>query len=407
LVSSVGITCVAMIAAVVLYRPGAERGKVVLEEELPAALTDIMSKVDIEGKKSQLRDLFAASQGQTALHPLANIDPFTHQPVAPDDYETLLRAKATKAAANAASAFAATEMQTAQATARALTGADAGCTHLKENQTDYAGMQTLAVNGKTCMPWADAAARGFDTVYATDLASYPELTENYCRNPDGARLGSWCYMLDATNFGILDDTEGDAWEYCDIGRRCAIDMPTLKPMPSSQGAPAAAPVLASKVAPTLLSKQTPTLTSVQHPSLAHHKAHPRPVLAHVGSKPVLTTVGEAESQVLAALHGAKRSARNAAKGNGSGDASFARGFLAARERRVSPLQHRFANSVFKWSHEMSGAMARKALRGRSWFEMDRGVDHRADPTTDRAMSGPAARVALDQLYPSSPEEGVE
>ena len=71
--------------------------------QLPPALTqrpDIPHRIDT-----------ALSQ---VLHPLGNLDPFTNQPIAADDYETLLRAKATKAISDQASEFAKSEMVTAQ-----------------------------------------------------------------------------------------------------------------------------------------------------------------------------------------------------------------------------------------------------------------------------------------------------
>ena len=80
------------------------------------------------------------------------------------------------------------------------------------------------MTGQTCMDWDTAFAEGLTTY---DSASYPSLAGAQCRNPAGSKLGAWCILAAATNSSV--DVEGDLWEYCDIGARCGVDMPVLRP----------------------------------------------------------------------------------------------------------------------------------------------------------------------------------
>ncbi|XP_078023202.1 apolipoprotein(a)-like isoform X7 [Epinephelus lanceolatus] len=68
----------------------------------------------------------------------------------------------------------------------------------------YRGTKSKTKTGKTCQSWA---ARYPHTPNFTP-EEYPraELESNFCRNPDGASEGPWCYTTDP-------DTR---WEYCDV-----------------------------------------------------------------------------------------------------------------------------------------------------------------------------------------------
>ena len=69
------------------------------------------------------------------LHPNADIDPFTQQPLSTDNnIESLIRAHYIKNGTDAVAAAASAEMSRAQQNARDLTGSDAGCTHSLANQ---------------------------------------------------------------------------------------------------------------------------------------------------------------------------------------------------------------------------------------------------------------------------------
>lgn len=194
-----------------------------LETGYPEALNDLLNHVDIADKKSWMTEIYHKAKGAQLLHPLADIDPFTGQPLDGSSHEAILRHHATKAIADQMDEAATADMDAAQQAARDEVGADAGCTHRDLNQTDYAGTQATAVTGQACMDWGTAFADGL-SMYATSL--YPSLSGNECRNPDGSKLGAWCYLESAANTSA--DVEGEQWEYCDIGTRCAVDMPILR-----------------------------------------------------------------------------------------------------------------------------------------------------------------------------------
>ena len=60
----------------------------------------------------------------------------------------------------------------------------------------YNGSINTTVNGNKCLPW--------------DL--YPDLLNNFCRNPQGYGKRPWCYI----------DYKKRIWEYCDI-QICSSD----------------------------------------------------------------------------------------------------------------------------------------------------------------------------------------
>jgi len=67
----------------------------------------------------------------------------------------------------------------------------------------YRGCQTLTRSGRTCQAWNSQVPQK----HSRTAANYPDanLTENYCRNPDGEGDTIWCYTEDVEK----------RWEYCD------------------------------------------------------------------------------------------------------------------------------------------------------------------------------------------------
>lgn len=65
----------------------------------------------------------------------------------------------------------------------------------------YVGFINVTSSGKTCQPWSVNSYLQTHT--------YPTLTENFCRNPQGYLLKPWCYT----------DNHMQHWEYCDV-KKC-------------------------------------------------------------------------------------------------------------------------------------------------------------------------------------------
>ncbi|XP_035682841.1 plasminogen-like [Branchiostoma floridae] len=65
--------------------------------------------------------------------------------------------------------------------------------------SDYRGNVSVTISGKTCQRW-DV---NFPHKYTFLPEDYPELVENYCRNPDG-QPGPWCYTTDPNT----------RWKFC-------------------------------------------------------------------------------------------------------------------------------------------------------------------------------------------------
>ncbi|XP_078603200.1 hepatocyte growth factor-like [Branchiostoma floridae x Branchiostoma japonicum] len=66
--------------------------------------------------------------------------------------------------------------------------------------SDYRGNVSVTISGKTCQRW-DV---NFPHKYTFLPVDYPELVENYCRNPDEGEPGPWCYTTDPNT----------RWEFC-------------------------------------------------------------------------------------------------------------------------------------------------------------------------------------------------
>ena len=89
------------------------------------------------------------------------------------------------------------------------------------NQTDYRGAVNEAALGFACQAWTSHN-------YAYTPDNYPDAglgAHNYCRNPDGADGGAWCYNA---------ESDLPEWGYCDVPRcnkRCDLS-PTPAPTPA-------------------------------------------------------------------------------------------------------------------------------------------------------------------------------
>ncbi|XP_078603311.1 plasminogen-like [Branchiostoma floridae x Branchiostoma japonicum] len=70
----------------------------------------------------------------------------------------------------------------------------------ENNGSDYRGTVSVTRSGKTCQRW-DVDSPHF-RFYKPD--GYPELAENYCRNPGGNGSYIWCYTTDPAT----------RWDYC-------------------------------------------------------------------------------------------------------------------------------------------------------------------------------------------------
>ena len=60
---------------------------------------------------------------------------------------------------------------------------------------DYMGLMARTASGKRCQKWNAQSPHKHDQ---------PALPHNYCRNPDSADGGVWCYTEDPDS----------KWEYC-------------------------------------------------------------------------------------------------------------------------------------------------------------------------------------------------
>ena len=258
-------------AVVLLQLASAPVRRAALVEELPPVIGELEQHINVEDSKSFLNGIREKGLTGQTLHPFGDLNPFTHEPEAEDNPESVLRRAKTRAIVRTADAGAKAEMAQAQQAARDFMGSDAGCTHKKKDQTDYSGEIAMSVSGGACLPWSEAVSLKLyntteDEEVPVDLPA--TAVSNYCRNPFGARIAAWCVLASAKTAieegkGI-PEAEGENWEYCDIGRRCAVDVPILKAQPAAaagalkspaaqqlKAAPAAGPALKTPAAQQL------------------------------------------------------------------------------------------------------------------------------------------------------------
>uniref|UniRef100_A0A7S4HAW5 Kringle domain-containing protein n=1 Tax=Guillardia theta TaxID=55529 RepID=A0A7S4HAW5_GUITH len=252
---------------VAVYVAGGGRRRVELDT-IPPAVQDLEKKIQMEDLKGWLNQAYENGQASKPLHPLGDLDPFTHEPMSADNPEAAVRNAKTKYIMNTVYQNAQQDMAKAQQDARDYVGTDAGCTHHDINQTDYAGQIADAVSGVTCMAWADASSMPYP-FNETSPDVYPDLSQNFCRNPGAQKMAAWCWLSTLKtaidNGQNVSDEEGVSWEYCDIGSRCGVDVPILHAVNRNQAL--SSPSL--KKVTSLASRQTPASNSMQ---LAHkHK----------------------------------------------------------------------------------------------------------------------------------------
>lgn len=287
-----GVGC----AVVLLQLAGGRARRVALVEELPPVIGELEQHINVEESKSFLNGIREKGLTGQTLHPYGDLNPFTHEPEAEDNPESVLRRAKTRAIVRTADAGAKAEMAEAQQAARDFMGSDAGCTHEKTDQTDYSGEIAVSVSGGACLPWSEAVSLKLyntteDEEVPVDLPS--TAVSNYCRYPFGARIAAWCVLASAKTAieegKDIPEAEGENWEYCDIGRRCAVDVPILKAQPA-----AAAGSLKSPAAQQL--KASPAAGhSLKMPATQQLKA----VHAQVGPKVLAQNGREMRGRVLA------------------------------------------------------------------------------------------------------------
>jgi hypothetical protein len=84
---------------------------------------------------NRIKNIIDNAQNIKTLHPNADIDPITKEPLSPENnVESLIRAHKTKAIVNATAIAANAEMIVAQQSARDEAGIDTGCTHALKDQ---------------------------------------------------------------------------------------------------------------------------------------------------------------------------------------------------------------------------------------------------------------------------------
>uniref|UniRef100_A0A8C6P3Y9 Macrophage stimulating 1 n=1 Tax=Nothobranchius furzeri TaxID=105023 RepID=A0A8C6P3Y9_NOTFU len=95
----------------------------------------------------------------------------------------------------------------------------------QENGKNYRGVVRKTRKGVTCQNW------NINTPHQTKInpQTHPEanLTENYCRNPDGDQHGPWCYTSDPkTEFDYCAIKQCENVEFSECGKRDARFLPT-------------------------------------------------------------------------------------------------------------------------------------------------------------------------------------
>ena len=264
-----GMGC-AVVLLQLVSTPARTPGRAVLEE-LPPVIGELEQHINVEDSKAFLNDIREKGLSGTTLHPYGDLNPFTHEPESEDNPESVIRRAKTRAIVWQAGNESKQEMADAQQAARDFMGSDAGCTHEKTDQTDYSGEIAQTVSGQDCLPWSEAVSLHLYNV-TTEEQPEEELpataVSNYCRNPFGQRIAAWCVLASAKTMleetGEMPVIEGQNWEYCDIGRRCAVDVPILKAQQAASRAgsasgelktPAATQLKAAPAAPTVPAAQ--------------------------------------------------------------------------------------------------------------------------------------------------------
>ena len=79
-----------------------------------------------------------------------------------------------------------------------FTSINKGC-RLTEEGSEYRGNISVTPSFYTCQAWTSQTPHSHEM---TDPDLFPDNTieeaQNFCRNPDGASAGPWCYAMDTT-----------------------------------------------------------------------------------------------------------------------------------------------------------------------------------------------------------------
>ena len=89
--------------------------------------------------------------------------------------------------------------------------------------TEYSGTLSTTSTGKTCQAWTAQTPHKPNSEITN--SNFPEgwmaAAENYCRNPNNATSGPWCYTMDP----------GTTWDYCNV-TFCGQSSVGYAPIPS-------------------------------------------------------------------------------------------------------------------------------------------------------------------------------
>ena len=412
-------------AVVLLQLAGAPGRRTALVEELPPVIGELEQHINVEDSKAFLNDIRDKGLTGQTLHPYGDLNPFTHEPEAEDNPESVLRRAKTRAIVRTADQESQQEMADAQQAARDFMGSDAGCTHEETDQTDYSGEIAQTVSGGDCLPWQEAVDLKLYNITddeAADAAALPaDAVSNYCRNPFGQRIAAWCVLASAKTAveegqGI-PEAEGENWEYCDIGRRCAVDVPILKAQPAAaaqqlKAAPATGAALKTPAAQQLKAVGAALKTPVAQQLKAVPAAAEVPadqLRAEVGQKlrglgagPVLAQHGRgmrgramANSNAHRAQHQLRSSimARRAPNEDPHGHSSLSH----KQQLAMVPAASSESKPSIYGSGGLSGKQARD-LVGKDWFSADKQMLSMYDSGIDARLSSREARRQLDAIY---------
>ena len=88
---------VGMGCAVVLLQLAATPSRTMLVEELPPVIGELEQHINVEDSKNFLNEIRDKGLSGQTLHPYGDLNPFTHEPEAEDNPESVLRRAKTRA----------------------------------------------------------------------------------------------------------------------------------------------------------------------------------------------------------------------------------------------------------------------------------------------------------------------
>eukprot|EP00571_Detonula_confervacea_P011357 CAMPEP_0172301006 /NCGR_PEP_ID=MMETSP1058-20130122/2990_1 /TAXON_ID=83371 /ORGANISM="Detonula confervacea, Strain CCMP 353" /LENGTH=656 /DNA_ID=CAMNT_0013010991 /DNA_START=79 /DNA_END=2049 /DNA_ORIENTATION=+ len=134
---------------------------------------------------------------------------------------------------------------------------ECGCANVE--QEDYRGTLATTENGRTCQAWSVTTPHEHE--YAASEFANMDLTQNYCRSPDGGR--PWCLTTDPDV----------VWEFCRIPTcPTVVKVKTQEPtssttqFPTGTGPTTPRPTLSPVAGPTPLPSMSPTKSPTNEPT---------------------------------------------------------------------------------------------------------------------------------------------